>query len=197
MEMNRNTNARSLLKRSEWPSELTARKPGKWPLAVTASLAIGLASSLTLANTFNIDVSETEIAVQANNASLKELLQELERLTGIPVKFVADTDERVSLNVGLTSVENAIGKITPNHMIVHEDKQGKKVIKELIIIPNDSGTSGGGADSSFLPNGQPAPAIEPQLEQPQLDQPQAMPAPGAQPLAPTEQPITDPNIPVN
>lgn len=142
-----------------------------------------------LANNFNIDVDKEDVAVEATNASLTELLQELEKLTGIPINFVAETDERVTLNVGMTSVENAISKITPNHMIVHENQNGKEVIKELIIIPANSDLASGGSGSAFLPNGNPAPAIEePQVTQPeaatQADPNQADPnQPSNQPLA--------------
>ncbi len=127
-------------------------------LAMT--LVILHAGNSAAANTFNIDVSDDDVAIEANNASLMELLQELEKVTGIPVDFVEPTDERVTLSVALTSVESAIGKITPNHMIVHENQDGEKIIKELIIIPADSELAGTGSGSAFLPNGNPAPSIE-------------------------------------
>ena len=124
---------------------------------------IGLLSSgnALSQNSFNIDVSNDNIAIEANNASLKELLEELERVTGIPVNYESDTNERVSLTVSSTTLENAIAKITPNHLIVHQMQNGEKTVKELIVIPSDSGGGSDAADSSFLPNGQPAPAIEP------------------------------------
>jgi len=154
-------------------------------------LALTCAGTPAAANDFSIEISNDDISVQASNASLQEVLEELERLTGIPVKFVAETSERVTLNVGLTNIENAIGKITPNHMIVHEKLDGKQVIKELIIIPGGEGgaSGGGGSGSAFLPNGEPAPNIEqPDQSLPQpTDQQQPatveLPAPGDAPLA--------------
>ena len=132
-------------------------------------LSLTYAGAAIAADDFSIRISDNDIAVEASNASVQELLEELERLTGIPVEFVAETKERVTLNVGLTNIENAISKITPNHMIVHEKQNGKQVIKELIILP-DSGESGdANTGSAFLPNGQPAPTVE----QP----PQSLPAP--------------------
>lgn len=151
-------------------------------------LSLLVATPAFPADNFNIEVSNDDIAVEASNASLKELLQELEKLTGIPVKFVEDTDERVTLNVSLTTVENAIGKITPNHMIVHEKLNGKKVIKEVIIIPGDSaGSTGSASGSSFLPSGQPAPAIEapPQT----LPQPAVLDPNSPNPNQPTASPV--------
>jgi|GEM_PF-5484379 len=127
-------------------------------LAVGASLTLG---SGALADSFNIDVSDDDIAVQADDAKLTEVLQELENRTGIPVKFVAETEERVTLDVALTDIENAISKLTPNHMIVRGKQDGKEVIKEVIIIPAESdlasGSSGSGSD--FLPSGAPAAEI--------------------------------------
>jgi len=145
-------------------------------------LALTCAGTPAAANDFSIEISNDDISVQASNASLQEVLEELERLTGIPV---------VTLNVGLTNIENAIGKITPNHMIVHEKLDGKQVIKELIIIPGGEGgaSGGGGSGSAFLPNGEPAPNIEqPDQSLPQpTDQQQPatveLPAPGDAPLA--------------
>jgi len=90
--------------------------------SVGASLTLG---SGALADSFNIDVSDDDIAVQADDAKLTEVLQELENRTGIPVKFVAETEERVTLDVALTDIENAISKLTPNHMIVRGKQDGK------------------------------------------------------------------------
>jgi len=152
--------------------------------AVAGLVFLLTAGPATSADNFSIEVSNDDIAVEASNASLKELLQELEKLTGIPVKFVADTSERVTLNVGLTTIENAIGKITPNHMIVHGQLNGIKVIKEVIIIPDSGG--GAASGSAFLPNGQPAPAIEPlpadeQPAQQPANTPNVNPTPGNMP----------------
>jgi len=155
-------------------------------------LTLIYAGAAVAADDFSIEVNNDDISVQASDASLQEVLEELERLTGIPVKFVEKTTERVTLNVGLTTIENAISKITPNHMIVHEEQNGKQVIKELIIIPGSSPDSGdgGAGGSAFLPNGQPAPTIEqpaqsPQAPTDQVDQPAItveQPAPGDAPL---------------
>ena len=150
-------------------------------LGLATGICIGLWAQQSLASdNFTIEIEDDDIAIQANNASLTELLEELEKRTGIPVNFVAETSERVSLTVGLTTVENAIGKITPNHMIVHGTKDGEKIIKELIIIPDDPNSSNDSGDSKFLPSGQPAPVITPDG------------APLPQPNQPVEQPTDQP-----
>ena len=156
-------------------------------------LFVGLLSSgASLAqDSFNIDVSNDNIAIEANNASLKELLEELERVTGVPVNFEGDNSERVSLTVSSTTLENAIAKITPNHLILHEMQNGEKIVKELIVIPADSGGGGDSEGSSFLPNGQPAPAIESTTATAQPPQPE-LPA-GGKPQPELQQPATDAN----
>ncbi len=160
----------------------------------TLLLSLLFTSQCALADSFNIDISDDDIAIEASNASLKELLQELENLTGIPVEYVAETDEKVTLSVGMTSVENAIAKITPNHMIVHETQNGKNVIKELIIIPAESDLASGGSGSAFLPNGNPAPAIEQsESTEPMTPTDQQLadqPTPEQQPLQPTNEPAS-------
>jgi len=118
------------------------------------------------ANTFNVELVNDEISVEANNANLRELLAEIEKRTGIPVKFVEDApEERVSVTVGLTTLEKVIEKITPNHMIVRENKGGTSSIKEVIIIPASSGNTSDGSTSSFLPTGEPVPGVTPEPEE--------------------------------
>lgn len=152
----------------------------------STSCALMLANPAKTADDFSIQVNNSDIAVQANNASLKDVMQELERLTGIDVAFTATSDERVTVNVGMTNLENAINKISPNHLLVHEKVDGKNVIKELIIIPAESDLVGDSSGSAFLPNGEPAQATQPTTapeptlatDQPQNDtkvQPQVAP----------------------
>lgn len=129
------------------------------PLSTAIALGLLLTCNTAFSDDFTVDVSNDDIAINADNASLIELLKEIEKLTGIPVKFVADTNERVTLNLGLTTIETAIGKITPNHMIVHESQNGKNVIKEVIIIPAVSDLANSGSGSAFLPSGNPAPDV--------------------------------------
>lgn len=129
------------------------------PVSKALALGLLLTGNTAFSNDFSVDVSNDDIAIDANNASLIDLLREIEKLTGIPVKFVADTNERVTLSLGLTTIETAIGKITPNHMIVHESQNGKNVIKEVIIIPAVSDLANSDSGSAFLPSGNPAPDI--------------------------------------
>lgn len=99
------------------------------------------------------------ITIQANNASLKDILLDIEAKTGIRVNFVADTTQRVSVNIENQTIENAIGKLTPNYMIMRDLKDGQETISEIIIISDDPAITSSGDGSTFLPSGQPAPVI--------------------------------------
>ena len=54
--------------------------------------------------------------------------------TGIKVNFVANPNDRVTLNVEEQSVENVISKISDNHMIIHTDVNGTQTVSELIAF---------------------------------------------------------------
>lgn len=110
--------------------------------------------------------TDKTITIQANNANLKDVLLDLEAKTGIEVNFVADTSQRVSVTIENQTIENAIGKLTPNYMIMRDLQDGKETISEIIIISDDPGSTSSGNDSTFLPSGQPAPEIINQEDDP-------------------------------
>lgn len=125
-----------------------------------------LSSTIALAQSFTVEFNDTKISIQANEASLRDIMLDIEDKTGIPVKFVAESEEHVSVEIYDQTLESAIGKLTPNHMIVHDLLNGKKRIKELIIISEDPQLAKDGG-SQFLPSGQlqnanptPQPAVD-------------------------------------
>lgn len=119
-----------------------------------------IAHSQTSNQSFLVGIAlDKTITIQANNASLKAVLLEIEAKTGIPVNFVADTSERVSVNLEGQTIENAIGKLTPNYMIMRDIQGGKEIISEIIIISDDPASTSSGGGSSFLPSGKPTPVI--------------------------------------
>jgi hypothetical protein len=104
------------------------------------------------------------------------------------VNFIADPRDTVSLNINDQTVENAIAKITANHMIIHDFINGQKTISELIIISDDPELRSSGTGSANLPSGQPAPAVTPEPNQPTSEpttEPAANPISNAPP-APTD-----------
>jgi len=120
------------------------------------SLALLCAIPTMAQQAFNVEFSDKKISIQANEASLKDIMLDIQDKTGIPVRFVAESEERVSLEFYNLSIESAIGKLTPNHMIVHDLLDGKERIKELIIISDDPSLAKDG-ESQYLPTGQVSP----------------------------------------
>lgn len=118
------------------------------------------------AQNFLVEYVDEKLSIQANNSRVRELLLEIQDKTGITVNFIADPKDTVSLDISDQTVENAIAKITANHMIIHDFANGKKTISELIIISDDPDLRSSGAGSANLPNGQPAPVITPEPNQP-------------------------------
>ena len=129
------------------------------------------------AQNFVVEYVDEKLSVQANNSRVKELLLEIQDKTGIEVNFIADPKDTVSLDISEQSVESVIGKITENHMIIHDMINGKKTISELIIISDDPELISGGGGSANLPSGQPAPAISPEANNQPANDPAARPAP--------------------
>lgn len=160
------------------------------PFSAAALLATALAAP-ALAQNFFVEYEDEKISIEANNILIKELLLEIQNKTGIPVNFIAEPKDTVSLTISDQTVESAIAKITENHMIIHDTVNGKQAISELIIIAEDPElTSSSGSGSSNLPTGQPAPAIE--VQQSTEDQ-QPSSEPNPQNPAPTDAPVTSTN----
>jgi len=121
-------------------------------------LALAGTAAPVSAQNFLVEYADDKLSVQANNIRVKELLLEIQEKTGIPVNFIADPKDTVSIDVSEQTVESVIAKITENHMIIHDTINGKKNISELIIISDDPELNNTGG-SANLPSGQPAPAI--------------------------------------
>ena len=68
----------------------------------------------------------------------------------------------MTLNVDDQSIETVIAQISNNHMIVHANVEGTRIISELIILSNDARAVVADATSElseFLPTGEPAPQV--------------------------------------
>lgn len=111
---------------------------------------------------FSVEFTDNKLSIAANDVPVKTLLQEIQEQTGINIKFVADPGDRVTLNVDDQSIETVIAQISNNHMIVHANVEGTKIISELIILSNDARAVVADATSElseFLPTGEPAPQV--------------------------------------
>lgn len=144
-------------------------------LVSLAALALSVTSTPLLAQSsffnawqqgqhFLVEFADEKLSVKGDSIPVKELLLQIQEQTGIVVNFVSNPTNTVSLDINEQSVENVIAKISDNHMIIHDNVNGKKTISELIII--SAGTSTDTAEvasddsvSEFLPSGEPAPLI--------------------------------------
>ena len=131
----------------------------------TALCVLALTTTPVSAQNFVVEYVDEKLSIQANNTRVKELLLEIQDKTGIQVNFIADPKDTVSLDITEQPVENVIGKITENHMIIHDIVNGKETISELIIISDDPELISGGGGSANLPSGKPAPAITPETNE--------------------------------
>lgn len=139
--------------------------------AITGFTAMNCHAQSAQNQDFLVDVAlDNKISIRANNASLEEVLLEIQSKTGIPVNFVTPPTARVSVDITGTDLETAISKLWPNHMLIHGTRDGKTTIDELIIISEEPGGSSGGSGSAFLPSGQPAEEIGGPEEPPMEDQ---------------------------
>jgi len=123
---------------------------------------------------FSVQFTDQKLSVTGNNIPLKDLLLEIQEQTGIKVNFVANTSDKVTLNVEEQSVENVISKISNNHMIIHSNVNGTKTVSELIIMSDGNEEVTTTAETSeYLPTGEPAPLIvaaKPELPDENADQ---------------------------
>lgn len=165
-------------------------------LLAGAAMAVSLCTSPSLAQNGSFEVElddDKRISLNAQNASLREILLDLEQKTGVKMNFVADPVARVSMTIESQSFEQVINKLAPDHLLVRGKEDGKSVIRELIIISNDPSLSSGQTDLSNLPSGEPAPEVQelnptpPQQPQPASPEPQP-----ANPQVPENQPAQPP-----
>ncbi len=168
--------------------------------AATGVLALCLISPLIHGQSsgggFLVEIAlDNKITIQANDASLKEVLMDIESKTGIPVNFVADTSERVSIDIADQPLEDAIRKLSPNHMVIRGTKDGKAIISEFVIIADDPDSSGSTDGDLFLPTGDPAPDLSGEQTPPPT--PDNSRPPGAQQSGPDQQSPEPPPAPGN
>lgn len=96
------------------------------------------------------------LSVRANNVSASELAKEISESLGISVVVTGNTEARVNLDIIEEPLEKALGKLSPNNMLVRDSREQK--IIEVVLMMGDS-ASGGGNSEQFLPSGSPAEAV--------------------------------------
>jgi subtilisin family serine protease len=85
-----------------------------------------------------IIVSNGLISLQAKDADLKDIINELSRKTGIPLTFETRIEKRVTLSFCRLSIEDALKKLAPNYAIVftkENNSKEHKIIRAVITDP--------------------------------------------------------------
>lgn len=103
-----------------------------------------------------VDSSDGLLTIKANNISASELAEKLSDELGISVVVTGDAETRVNLDIVEEPVERALGKLSPNNMLVHDEK-AQEIIEVVLMM--GEGQSSGGSSEQFLPSGSPAEAV--------------------------------------
>jgi len=108
------------------------------------------------AGTFDLTQSDDLLSLQADKASLLEIVDRLQEITDIPISFSEPFDNEISVNLQDVDIETLISSLVKNSLITKLDYQSHIKIAEIILIPEGSG----GADNlANLPSGEPAEAV--------------------------------------
>ena len=107
----------------------------------------------------SISLDNGNVSVRANNVSASELAAELSDQLGISVVVTGEADTPVNVDIVDEPLEIALGKLSPNNMMVR-NSQGTEITEVVLMMgEGDSGSTGGSSDQ-FLPSGSPAEAVQ-------------------------------------
>ena len=92
---------------------------------------------------FMLSHQEDRLSLEANQASLRDIVEQLGRELNIQVDIHADVDENITLHFYDVTVEEALKYLSENYAY-ETDKQGGR-ISRIVLLPK-------GKDASTLPN---------------------------------------------
>ena len=123
-------------------------------LLVASTMAI-FPGQINANNNFLLTATKKHVSIQADNASLAEILREIENQTGIAMTFDPSLNLVVSTEMVEQPLQVAIDKLAPNNLVVDGFSDGTISIKEVIIM-SDVESSSGNVGFEYLPSGDPA-----------------------------------------
>ncbi len=133
--------------------------------SLSASLCVGagvlLLSSSLLAQNIDIQSGDGLLSVRASNTSASALADALSEQLGIVVVVTGNTEALVNVDIVEEPLEKAIGKLSPNNMLVRAGNAGDGDITEVVLMMGDasgSAAADNGTDQ-FLPSGSPAEGV--------------------------------------
>ena len=125
------------------------------PLAALGLLA---PSGALAQQPFDIALRDGLLSIRANGASVTELAAALAAETGIDFVVTGDAGATITTEIVDEPFVKAVAKLSPNHLLMREDKNPDSAVTEVVLILDESGGGGGGGDG-FLPSGAPADEI--------------------------------------
>lgn len=119
-------------------------------------LAILFSANLALAQSgIQVRSENGTLTVQASDVSASELAAELSNQLGISVVVTGDAETRVNLDIVDEPLDKALGKLSPNNMLVR-DSQQSDIIEVVLMMGEGQDSSQGSGSEQFLPSGSPA-----------------------------------------
>ena len=100
-----------------------------------------------------ITSQDGRLSINADKVSATELAEELSNVMGITVVMVDGENETLDLDIVDEPLEQALGKLSPNNMLVRDRENNE--ITEVVLMFGD-GSASGGSSEQFLPSGSPA-----------------------------------------
>ncbi len=89
---------------------------------------------------FVLTINEGLISLNAKNASLKEIVEEIGRRMKIEVDAHIPKDEKVTLEFEKLSLEDAIKRLSTNYVCLMDSKKEEGRITKIVLLPKGEGT---------------------------------------------------------
>jgi hypothetical protein len=134
----------------------------------TACIGIVLVLATTLpvwANPLSLTVEENLLTLQARKASLRSILQEITRQTGIEIATEGNLEVPISANLSRIPLEEGIKRITPdfNTFIYYDNTKtphkGAMKLQKIVLYSKNSSPSAGGGLAPLRPQEDPLEAL--------------------------------------
>lgn len=127
----------------------------KFTLAATALMV----TTAHAQSGIQIRSEDGNLSVQASNVSASELATQLSNELGITVVVTGDAETRVNLDIVEEPIEKALGKLSPNNLLVR-DSDAREIIEVVLMMGEGQSSSQVSGSEQFLPSGSPAEAVE-------------------------------------
>ncbi|MFK8083693.1 MAG: hypothetical protein AB8B97_25710 [Granulosicoccus sp.] len=125
---------------------------------VTFLISVVMVSTSMAQSGVQIRSENGTLSVQASDVSASELAVELSNELGITVVVTGDAETRVNLDIVDEPLEKALGKLSPNNMLVRNN-DASEIIEVVLMMGEGQQSSQSSGSEQFLPSGSPAEAV--------------------------------------